>query len=34
MAHTYSGGCEHVHTHSDAAPIDNASADIATPCAS
>jgi hypothetical protein len=23
MAHTYSGGCEHVHTHSDAAPIDN-----------
>ena len=23
MAHTYSGGCEHVHTYSDAAPIDN-----------
>ncbi|MCB1623897.1 MAG: GFA family protein [Pseudomonadales bacterium] len=23
MAHTYSGGCEHVRTHSDAAPIDS-----------
>ena len=23
MSHKYSGGCEHVHTHSDAEPIDN-----------
>lgn len=23
MPHKYSGGCEHVHTHSDAEPIDN-----------
>lgn len=23
MAHKYSGGCEHIHTHSDADPIDN-----------
>jgi len=23
MAHKYSGGCEHVHTHSNAAPVDN-----------
>lgn len=23
MSHTYAGGCDHVHTHSDAAPIDN-----------
>jgi hypothetical protein len=23
MAHKYSGGCEHVHTHSDKDPIDN-----------
>ena len=23
MAHKHSGGCDHVHTHSDAGPIDN-----------
>lgn len=23
MTHRYTGGCEHVHTHSDAEPIDN-----------
>ena len=23
MSHKYSGGCEHVHTHSDAEPVDN-----------
>jgi hypothetical protein len=23
MAHKYSGGCDHIHTHSDKAPIDN-----------
>jgi hypothetical protein len=23
MAHKFSGGCDHVHTHSDASPIDN-----------
>jgi hypothetical protein len=23
MAHKYSGGCDHVHTHADAGPIDN-----------
>ncbi len=23
MAHKYKGGCDHVHTHSDAEPIDN-----------
>lgn len=23
MAHKHSGGCKHVHTHSDAEPIDN-----------
>ncbi len=23
MAHKYSGGCKHVHTHADAQPIDN-----------
>jgi len=23
MSHKYSGGCEHIHTHSESDPIDN-----------